>query len=245
MPQAHVLIAAGHGLRPDNVFDNGAYDALTKTKEHDLNICVASFCAASLARHGVLVSLDTALFGKAKEPNWSALAKYVKARGLKFDLALEIHHDSPNAVDAGFGILPKNPSARVRNLDRLLSGAYQDLSLRVKPSYVDVRGLGWLRSFQFTTLLWECGTTRAVSSIILTQRGEALALGILKYLAIPYVAVDINSQDTIKRLQQFFKMQPTGVKDPALSNAIINWKVAHDLYKSDVITPYILIKMGL
>lgn len=245
MPPVHVLIAAGHGLRPDGVFDNGAYNPITKTKEHDLNVSVATYCAAALARHKILVTLDTALFGRAKEPNWSALAKYVKSKGLKFDIALEIHHDSPDAKDAGFGILPRRPSSKVRYLDSLLTESFKLALLPTKPSYIDVRGLGWLRSFQFTTLLWECGTTRTISNTVLTQRGEALAAGILKYFAISYMPLDTNSADTIKSLQKFFKLPPTGVKDAALSTAIIEWKVAHHLYKSDVITPYILIMMGL
>ena len=244
MPPKHVLIAAGHGIRPDGTMDNGAYNALTKTKEHDLNVAVVTYCASNLANHNILITVDTNLFGRAKDPNWANLVKYTRTNNLKFDLALEVHHDSSNAKDAGFGILPKTINPNVTKLANSITAAFKNNGLSTKPSYKDVRGLGWLRSFSYPAIIWECAVTRAVGEDILQKRGDAIAHGILNWLKIP-VVTDTGSAETIKRVQQFLGLPPTGVRDDRFNKALIAWKAAHKLYPSSVLTPYILTQMGL
>ena len=136
----NILIGAGHGKRPDGTFDNGAVNPNDGTREHDLNLSVAAACTNRLKDLFPLsqIGLDTAIFGKASEPNWQGLIKYLHDSPTVWNLAIEIHHDSYNAVKAGFGILPRNSFlGRVGSLAECISTSYSLFGLPVKPSYRD------------------------------------------------------------------------------------------------------------
>lgn len=190
----NILIGAGHGERPDGTFDNGAVNPKDKAREHELNKAVATYCVKRLESYGFFVGFDAAIFGSAHEPNWQGLIKYLHDSPTKWNLAVEIHHDSYNAAKAGFGILPRTSFFdRVSKLANLISVEYGKRGLRTKASYRDVRGLGFLRSLKTPTLIWECNVTANTPGDVLVKRGEAIADGIAAFYGkIPGVDVRVK-----------------------------------------------------
>ena len=175
-----ILLAAGHGMRPDGTMDNGAYNPNTHTKEHDLNLKVVTYAAHHLNKYVCQVIEDINLLGPAHEPNWKGLMTELKRRNLKPDLVVEVHHDSYNAGKGGFGILPRTIfKTKITQLASNISIFYTKERLPTKPSYTDVRGLGLLKSLSYPTIIWECANTIDVSEDILNKRGRAIAMGIV------------------------------------------------------------------
>jgi N-acetylmuramoyl-L-alanine amidase len=181
----NVLIGAGHGKQANGKFDNGAYHAISDTKEHDLNVDVAVACDAKLRYYGIHTGLDVNIFGRASEPNWSGLVKYLHDSPTVWNLMVEIHHDSPGAKQAGFGILPRTTIfTKLPKLAEMITAEYTRRGLPVKPSYKDVRGLGLLRVQRTPALIWECNATLPTSPQILKARGEAIADGIARWAGV-------------------------------------------------------------
>lgn len=180
----NILIGAGHGKRPDGTFDNGAVNPHDGTREHDLNVSVATACYNRLKYlfPKDTIGFDEAIFGSAHEPNWQGLIKYLHESPTKWSLAVEIHHDSYNAAKAGFAILPRgNFLSRTSKLADCITLEYGKRGLPTKKSYSDVRGLGFLRSARTPTIIWECNVTAQANSDIITARGYAIADGIAAF----------------------------------------------------------------
>lgn len=186
MAQKRILLAAGHGYRPDNSFDPGAINPNDHTKEHDINIDVVNYALYALKAQNVFTVLtDTLVFGTAHEPNWQKTKTYVKQN--KLDLAIEVHHDSYNAKDAGFGIMPRTPYYSAQLLCGYISQGFRDRQLPTKPSYRDIRGLGFIRGLTTPVLIWECGATKSQTEAIYKARGYAIAEGITKWFGLKFI----------------------------------------------------------
>lgn len=180
---AKILIAPGHGIRPNKTFDPGAVDPVSKILEHDCNIKVAETVHGRLTALGHSVTLERAgaMGRKAHDPNWVGTLKSVNASN--FRLGMEIHHDMSTAPNKGFGIIPKKKNAlHLVDLCSMIAEAYKDDGLATKASYVDVRGLGFLRSIRTNTLIWECGAVGKYSRNVAGMRGIAIANGIDKWV---------------------------------------------------------------
>lgn len=175
---AKILVAPGHGIRPDGSFDPGAIDPKSKVWEHDLNIKVAEVVVKKLHSlgHSVTYEESGATGRKAHDPNWVGTRKTLNT-GL-FDLGIEIHHDTYIAPNKGFGIISRGKyKSEMTRLCAHIETSYKDFGLVVRPSYPDVRGLGFLNAAK-PALIWECGSTVGFSATIADQRGLAIANGI-------------------------------------------------------------------
>lgn len=242
-----VLLAAGHGTRPDGSFDNGAVNPNDKTKEHDLNLQVMHYAETEMKKYHCQVMTDTNLLGFAHEPNWSQLIKDLQAKNLTPDIVVEIHHDSYNAKAAGFGILPKTVfNSRITKLAQFITDEYHNNDLATKPNYVDVRGLGLLKVIKYPTLIWECNVTVGTSGDILQKRGECIARGIAKWLNL--IATPVGApitQDTTEKVRVFLGLPAQGGMDGDYTKAVIAWKVKNKFYPSIVLEGYHLKLMGI
>lgn len=233
---------------PSGVYDQGAYNPKDKTHEHDLNIKVRDYCAKELERFNCVVVKDTNLLGKAHDPNWQALKNDYARRNFKPDLLIEIHHDSYNAKDAGFGIKPKTIfQGKVGGLYDKITSEYVKRGLYIKPTYTDVRGLGLLKSTAFPTAIWECGATYARNDVLLQAHGVAIAQGIRVAFDLPAggTANSVTPVDTIYKVREYLGLSGIGGQDKEFVSALIAWKIAHKYYPSGVLTDYILRDMGI
>lgn len=233
---------------PNGTYDQGAYNPKDKTQEHDLNIKVRDYCAKELERYNCVVIKDVNLLGKAHDPNWQALKNDYAKRNFKPDLLIEIHHDSYNAKDAGFGIKPKTIfQGPVGKLYTDITAQYRMYALPTKASYTDVRGLGLLKSTGFPTAIWECGATYMRSEITLQMHGVAIAQGIKNNLSLPAGGTQNATipHDTIYQARLFLGLNGTGGQDKEFISALIAWKIAHKYYPSAVLPDYIIREMGI
>lgn len=175
---AKILVAPGHGIRPNGSFDPGAIDPKSKVWEHDLNIIVTETVHGRLTALGHSVTLEKAGASgrKAHDPNWVGTLK--TANMGNFNLAIEIHHDTYLAPNKGFGIIPRKNNLTIKELCHTITAAYSAQGLPTKASYIDVRGLGFLRGSKTPMLIWEAGSTVAYSKNVAAMRGIAIADGI-------------------------------------------------------------------
>ena len=245
-----IVLAAGHGKKPDGSFDNGAYNQ-DGTKEHDINIKVRNFAIAELSRYNCRVISDQGLLGNANtDPNWAGLGQYFRSHTPKPDLLVEIHHDSPNAKRAGFGILPKTIFKKsITKLAGDIAAQYVKRGLPIKPSYSDVRGLGLLRVLAYPSLIWECNITEHTADVILKARGEGIAQGIVVWagLSIDMFKDGLPRWDVLehsKAVLEYLHLD-NNITTAEYNAAVIKWKTDHGFYASTILEPFHLKLMGI
>jgi hypothetical protein len=186
-----VLLAAGHGKRPDGGWDPGT-TFLRKTdgkllEEHALNERAMWACYDELRwRNFTDVKLERGATRNTEDRldgNWARLRADL-ATTASVRVAVEFHHDWHKAARGGFGIYPKAigyRNDREAALCHAIEDAYLRAGLPVKPSYADARGLGLIRKPKFPTIIWECDRLGdAMTSP--EAAGKAVAAGLLAWL---------------------------------------------------------------
>ena len=246
-----IVLAAGHGYRPDGTFDVGATNPnVPSLNEHSLNVKVRNAAIQYLSQYECKIISDENIYGSAHEPNWSGLIKYYSKSTNKPDLVLEIHHDSWNAANKGFGILPKTLFRRsITNLADDITKEYKLWNLPTKPSYSDVRGLGLLKVLQYPTLIWECAATLQVTDNTLNVRGISIAAGIAVWAGLnknlaPSKNLQIN-EEYLRRVRIYFGLHGIGGYNQEFIDKLIEWKMHNGFFASPVIAPYHLTAMGI
>lgn len=172
-----ILVAVGHGRRPDGSMDPGA-TAGTKTEQTEGQriVAVANACADRL-RQATPVRVRVV---EAGGPNWSGAASIANRWGA--DYALEVHHDWRGAPRGAFGHWHSSNRAGKAWADAMLARVTA-LGYESRPAWHRARdGLGWLRSTSMTAVLWECDRIGTVTDP--TAYGRALADGTLEHLGM-------------------------------------------------------------
>lgn len=178
-----ILIAAGHGTRPDGSYDPGALSRDNKLREHDLNVkvCLQVSNYMQSMYPDIPIQLEIGLTSnKPHDANWIGTVNMLKTN--KYSFGIEIHHDTYLAPNRGFGILPR--ALKQNNLAKLVATQialnYSLQGQLIKDSYPDVRGLGFLKRPTVPTLIWECGSmvSNSADLITLSARSRAIAIGL-------------------------------------------------------------------
>lgn len=187
-------LAVGHGRTPAGAQDPGAVDLGNPgpdddVREYDLAFVVTSAAHAALSRSGVEHFTETA-GGAGHDPDYRGSAAAVNAG--RYDWALEIHFDSANTPEGGFGIYAAAGSPALP-LAAAIDAAWRARRLLVKPSYPDRRGLYFLKATRCPALIFECGPTHARPADVLDTMGEAVAAGVCAWLGVPYASPGVAS----------------------------------------------------
>lgn len=193
-----IFLAPGHGMTPQGVFDSGTiYKGLPLVKgketivlEHTLNVQVVDYLAPMLEPYfRVEVEAHGAPGRRAHDPNYVGTVNTIN-RDPSIDVAIEIHHEWTRAPKGGFGIIPKRPMKyNLMDMAKLIESGYKKLEtvstdpLLIRPggSYIDRRGLYFLRRPTVPSFIWECDLVGVYSPWNLMQKAKAITFGIASF----------------------------------------------------------------
>lgn len=177
---AHVMLAVGHGRRPNGSFDPGAV-APDGTREYDLNRAVTKVAARVLADGFLGVKVDTESdAGATMDPNYVGTTKAENAS--RPDVIVSVHHDWHRAPRGGFGLYL---SANGKALADAIASAWgvSGLPQRGNTKRTD---LFLLNQTVAPAVIWECDRVGAdvADDEWVERSGVALARGIAGYLKL-------------------------------------------------------------
>ena len=181
-----VFIGAGHGRRPNGVYDTGTVNRANGAVEHEQVHRVLPHVEAGLARSGV--SFHSESWGSAAFDDPNFVGSIAKANELGVDVAVEIHFDWDEAPRGGFGIhFPS--SGEGADVADLIGRAYVQRGLRLRHGgvYSDTRGLAFVRRTAMPAVIWECDRIDVYDNETVAAFGESVAEGLCGFLGVSYV----------------------------------------------------------
>ena len=170
-----VLIAVGHGRRPNGTLDPGASAGGGRTEQSE-GQRIGEALVPVLRGAGVTVE-----FIPRGGPNWQGAADRANLWGA--DYAIELHHDWSGAPRGAFGHWHSFQPQAAWLADRMRDRLMRDLRWPIRHGWHRARNeLGWVRTCKMPAVLWECDRIGEV--VDHRAYGEALARGVLDFLGI-------------------------------------------------------------
>lgn len=170
-----VLIAVGHGERPDGSMDPGAA-AGGKTEQSEGDP-IARACADRLEAAGVDV-IDESY---SDDPNFPGTINEANRRAV--DLVVSFHHDWSGAPKGAFGHWFPGSDNGERLADAVRDRLKRDLGYLIREDWHKARSdLSLLKRTKMPAVIWECDRIGEVTNH--AEYGRVAADGVLDYLGI-------------------------------------------------------------
>jgi hypothetical protein len=174
-----LLLAVGHGIRSDGVFDPGATSADGRLDEQRAGDIIVAEAARVLRGMGATVR-DEAF--KA-DPNFGG--SIVAANSWPADYAVEIHHDWAGAPEGAFAHW-YSPAGKALADD--IQAAVGAAGFPLRPDWHKFRSdLSFIKKTNMPSVLYECGRIGQGSldtPVELMAMGRAIAAGIAKHVGL-------------------------------------------------------------
>lgn len=190
MTKPKVLLAVGHGVKPDGTFDPGAVSRDGRWTEQSAGDIVVRVATADLAK-----ICDVTGEADRRDANWPGSAAL--ANRLDVDVAVEIHHDWNGGIDEPFGHWM---STKGQALATAIVHTYRDAGFGMRESWHRKRSLGFLTSTDMPAALIELGRIGQYTPDQLVQLGHLTARGIATYFGLTIPAPKPPKPDPTPRM---------------------------------------------